>query len=79
LVVQLPKAVRGFVAGFDAQAYPEVIRGTAPGTIAAPEGTGGLASDPPAAPDASFQRQPGRELMLDAPMDAGTSEPVPAP
>ena len=27
LVVQLPKAVRGFVAGFDAQDYPEVIRG----------------------------------------------------
>jgi hypothetical protein len=26
LVVQLPKAVRGFVAGFDAHGYPEVLR-----------------------------------------------------
>jgi hypothetical protein len=30
LTVQLPKAVRGFVAGFDAQRYPEVVRGEAP-------------------------------------------------
>ena len=36
LVVQLPKAVRGFVAGFDAQSYPEVIRGAAPDALAAP-------------------------------------------
>lgn len=36
LVVQLPKAVRGFVAGFDARAYPEVIRGALP---IAPSGT----------------------------------------
>jgi len=33
LTVQLPKAVRGFVAGFDAQRYPEVIRGEAPGAL----------------------------------------------
>ena len=36
LVVQLPKAVRGFVAGFDAQSYPEVIRGAAPDALSAP-------------------------------------------
>ena len=44
LVVQLPKAVRGFVAGFDAQAYPEVIRGSVPDALAA--------AGPPAGPDA---------------------------
>jgi len=37
LVVQLPKAVRGFVAGFDARAYPEVIRGDVPDALAAPD------------------------------------------
>ena len=37
LTVQLPKAVRGFVAGFDAHAYPEVLRLTAPDAPAAPE------------------------------------------
>ncbi len=37
LVVQLPKAVRGFVAGFDARAYPEVIRAE-PTTLATQEG-----------------------------------------
>jgi len=36
LVVQLPKAVRGFVAAFDARAYPEVVRGSAPSTLPAP-------------------------------------------
>jgi hypothetical protein len=36
LVVQLPKAVRGFVAGFDAQRYPEVVRGKAPDAMATP-------------------------------------------
>jgi hypothetical protein len=34
LTVQLPKAVRGFVAGFDAQRYPEVIRGEVPQALA---------------------------------------------
>jgi len=48
LTVQLPKAVRGFVAGFDAQQYPEVIRGSAPGAIAV-DGVG--ATD---GPDASI-------------------------
>ena len=33
LVVQLPKAVRGFVHDFDAQAYPEVVRGVRPETV----------------------------------------------
>jgi hypothetical protein len=37
LVVQLPKAVRGFVAGFDAQAYPDVIRGAVPDALSVPE------------------------------------------
>jgi len=36
LVVQLPKAVRGFVAGFDAEAYPEVVRGAVPEALAVP-------------------------------------------
>ena len=36
LIVQLPKAVRGFVAGFDAQRYPDVIRGDVPGTVGTP-------------------------------------------
>jgi hypothetical protein len=36
LVVQLPKAVRGFVAGFDARAYPEVIRGATPAVPSTP-------------------------------------------
>lgn len=44
LVVQLPKAVRGFVAGFDAQAYPEVIRGAVPDALVAPDDTDGPAS-----------------------------------
>jgi hypothetical protein len=34
LIVQLPKAVRGFVAGFDAQEYPEVVRGALPDALA---------------------------------------------
>ena len=33
LVVQLPKPVRGFVAGFDARAYPEVVRGAVPDAL----------------------------------------------
>ena len=37
LTVQLPKAVRGFVAGFDAHAYPEVLRLTTPDSAAGPE------------------------------------------
>jgi len=44
LVVQLPKAVRGFVAGFDAQAYPEVIRGSVPDAL--------VVGGPPAGPAA---------------------------
>jgi hypothetical protein len=36
LVVQLPKAVRRFVAGFDAQAYPDVVRGAVPDALSAP-------------------------------------------
>lgn len=42
LIVQLPKAVRGFVAGFDAHDYPEVLRlrvaetGAQAGPVAAP-------------------------------------------
>jgi len=49
LVVQLPKAVRGFVSGFDALAYPEVIRGVAarPLTVAA-DGTDAGAPPAPA-------------------------------
>ncbi len=38
LVVQLPKPVRGFVTGFDAQAYPEVVRGAVPDAVTAPAG-----------------------------------------
>ena len=34
LTVQLPKAVRGFVAAFDAQRYPEVIRHSVPDALA---------------------------------------------
>jgi len=37
LVVQLPKAVRGFVSGFDAQAYPGVIRGAVSDALASPQ------------------------------------------
>ena len=37
LTVQLPKAVRGFVAGFDAHAYPEVLRLSVPDTLPGPE------------------------------------------
>lgn len=37
LTVQLPKAVRGFVAGFDAHAYPEVLRLAAPDVATGPE------------------------------------------
>jgi hypothetical protein len=40
LVVQLPKAVRGFVAGFDARAYPDVVRGAAPDALATPRSGG---------------------------------------
>jgi hypothetical protein len=45
LVVQLPKAVRGFVAGFDSHDYPEVLR------LRVAEG--GSAEDPVPAPVAS--------------------------
>lgn len=37
LAVQLPKPVRGFVAGFDAQQFPEVIRVALPGATTAPD------------------------------------------
>jgi hypothetical protein len=58
LTVQLPKAVRGFVTGFDAQQYPDVIRGSASGAVTAPvpglPATGGqvdpLGGDPTPAP-----------------------------
>ena len=50
LVVQLPKAVRGFVSGFDTQAYPEVVRGTVPDALAVPgsgsTGTTDVTSEP---------------------------------
>ena len=51
LVVQLPKAVRGFVAGFDAREYPEVIRGALP--TAAPTSGAGPGSRPGSGPSAS--------------------------
>ena len=61
LVVQLPKAVRGFVSWFDAQAYPEVVRGAAPDTlstspIAAPAGP--PAQPPPAQPPPARAPEP---------------------
>ena len=46
LVVQLPKAVRGFVAGFDAREYPEVIRGALPTAPSAPATGPGPRSQP---------------------------------
>ncbi|HVC67170.1 MAG TPA: hypothetical protein VND44_06205 [Acidimicrobiales bacterium] len=46
LVVQLPKAVRGFVAGFDARAYPEVIRGALPTAPSTPATGPGSRPDP---------------------------------
>ncbi len=41
LVVQLPRPVRGFVAGFDSRRYPDVVRGAQPDALAAPGGTPG--------------------------------------
>jgi hypothetical protein len=46
LVVQLPKAVRGFVAGFDAQQYPGVIRGALPEAVSTPATTVGPVTTP---------------------------------
>ena len=34
--MQLPKPVRGFVDGFDAGRYPEVIRGAVPYVVVSP-------------------------------------------
>ena len=48
LVVQLPKPVRGFVDGFDAGRYPQVLRleaPTAPKAAVAPAGPGGASGD----------------------------------
>ena len=46
LVVQLPKAVRGFVAGFDARAYPEVVRGAVPDALDGPAAHAGAPGPP---------------------------------
>jgi len=74
LVVQLPKAVRGFVAAFDAQAYPGVIRGTAPDALAA--------HDPRSVP--SPDSDSGTEAVPRISIDSGsppgtTAEPLPTP
>ena len=50
LVVQLPKAVRGFVAAFDARAYPEVIRGAAPAALTSPVAAPGTLAGSDAGP-----------------------------
>ena len=52
LVVQLPKAVRGFVAGFDAREYPEVVRGAVPDALTTP-GSGATVH-----PDADQEPEP---------------------
>ncbi len=48
LAVQLPKAVRGFVTGFDDQQYPEVIRLQVP--VSGPDPVSDPDPDPEAAP-----------------------------
>ena len=48
LAVQLPKAVRGFVTGFDDQQYPEVIRLQVP--VSRPDPVSDPDPDPEAAP-----------------------------
>lgn len=48
LAVQLPKAVRGFVTGFDDQLYPEVIRLQVP--VSGPDPVSDPDPDPEAAP-----------------------------
>ena len=49
LAVQLPKAVRGFVTGFDDQQYPEVIRLQVP--VSGPDPVSDPDPDPEAAPN----------------------------
>ena len=58
LVVQLPKAVRGFVHDFDAQAYPEVVRGALPEAVALP-GPGSTAT-----PDGASGPVPGMGTVV---------------
>ena len=74
LVVQLPKAVRGFVAGFDAQAYPGVIRGAVPDALPA--------RDP--VPAASWAPESGTETVMRIRIDSepsteSSTEPLPTP
>lgn len=69
LVVQLPKAVRGFVHGFDARAYPEVVR------RALPDGMGITGPGSPAAPG----RGPESVLKLRTiTIPADEPEPIPS-